>query len=57
MLKRKIEELHINFLEIVLYNFILNYREKNKFSEYPIKHHIDQWQYELMDIINYHLDD
>lgn len=28
MLKRKIEELHINFLEIVLYNFILNYREK-----------------------------
>ena len=56
MINKHLEEFIIYFLEVVFYSFILNFIERNKYKEFPIKHHIDLWQNDLIDIINCWID-
>ena len=56
MINKHLEEFIIYFLEVVFYSFILNFKERNKYKEFPIKHHIDLWQNDLIDIINCWID-
>lgn len=57
MLEKHLEELQVEFLTLVTYNFFLNMRDRHLYNKFPVKHHIDYWQSDLIDIIDYYLKD